>query len=291
MPFFRLDRFATLYFFEPLQGIRLRTNRRIPILMYHSISTAAEPGVHPYYQTSTSPEVFEQQMQFLHDHDYSVISLNDAADLLGTGTRLKKSVVITFDDGYKDFYTHAFSVLECYGFPATVFLPTQYIRNTALPFKGRDCLTWTEVRELRRSGIQFGSHTVSHPQLWGLNQHDIERELRESKRTLEDNLGSEVRSFAYPFAFPEQDGRFAQTLRGTLQTCRYEVGVSTILGSARSSNDRFFLPRLPINSCDDTALFRAKLAGAYDWLHLPQYLRKLGKRLLAATLSVESSAA
>ncbi len=119
----------------------------------------------------------------------------------------------------------------------------------------------------------------------------MERELRESKLTLEDKIGSEVRSFAYPFAFPEQDGRFAGTLRSTLQACGYEVGVSTILGSAHPSDERYFLPRLPINSFDDPALFRAKLAGAYDWLHVPQYMRKMGKRRPAAAFSLERPAA
>jgi peptidoglycan/xylan/chitin deacetylase (PgdA/CDA1 family) len=291
MSFFRIDRLATLYLFEPLQGIRPRLRRRIPILMYHGISEDVEPGSHPYYRVATSPRLFTQHMQYLHDHEYSVIDLMEAASSPGTEPRWKNPVVLTFDDGYRNFFTHAFPVMQRYGFSATVFLSTRYVGNPAQLLKGNECLTWTEVRDLHGRGIQFGSHTVSHPQLWGLPPREIERELRESKRALEDNLGAEVRSFAYPYAFPEQDGRFVQALRGTLESCGYQIGVSTILGSARPSDDRFFLPRLPVNSSDDPALFRAKLAGAYDWLHVPQYLRKLGKLRPAATLSLESSSA
>ena len=272
MPAFRLDRLASLYVFYPFRG--WKRNRGIPILMYHSISDDQATDVHPYYRTETSGEVFRQHMAFLHDHHYSVVNLHDAFQPLHQPRPASQPVVITFDDAYQDFYANAFPVLRQYSFPATVFVPTRYIADAPQSFKGKPALTWGEIRELHGAGIQFGSHTVSHPQLWCLHRSDIERELRESKFTLEDKLGSEVRSFAYPFAFPEQDGRFAATLRRTLQACGYEMGVSTILGTAHASDERFFLPRLPINSCDDPALFQAKIAGAYDWLHVPQYVRK-----------------
>ncbi len=74
-------------------------------------------------------------------------------------------MVITFDDGFADFYTNAFPLLNRYGFSATVYLPTAYIGKSAREFKGVECLTWDQVRALDRAGVEFGSHTVSHPQL------------------------------------------------------------------------------------------------------------------------------
>jgi peptidoglycan/xylan/chitin deacetylase (PgdA/CDA1 family) len=285
MPFLAIDRLATLYLFRPLQGIRLQTNSRIPILMYHSISDEAEADRHPYFQTVVSPAVFAEHMKLLHENGHRVLPLAQAANLLGKKELPEKAAVITFDDGFQDFRTNAFPVLERYEFPATVFLPTQYLADTPARFKGKPCLTWSEVRELQAAGIHFGSHTVTHPQLWELTWTQIEQELRESRLALEDNLGAEVQSFSYPYAFPEQDAPFSLRLRSTLQACGYQVGVSTILGCAEATHDRFFLPRLPVNACDDSALFRAKLAGAYDWLHVPQYVGKLAKRRSAASLN------
>jgi peptidoglycan/xylan/chitin deacetylase (PgdA/CDA1 family) len=100
-------------------------------------------------------------------------------------------VVLTFDDGYLDFYTQAFPVLRQYGFTATVFLPTDYIDSSKPGLKGKYHLTWDLVRELSQSGIDFGSHTCSHPQLYELSPAEIESELRKSKETIEFQLKKE----------------------------------------------------------------------------------------------------
>ncbi len=91
---------------------------RIPILMYHGIREGTG-NRHPYFETNTSPELFARQMTFLHDRGYDVVSLKDAIGAMTAGENGKRRVVITFDDGYRDFYTHAFPVLERFGFKAT----------------------------------------------------------------------------------------------------------------------------------------------------------------------------
>jgi peptidoglycan/xylan/chitin deacetylase (PgdA/CDA1 family) len=193
----------------------------------------------------------------------------------GSAGDAQRPIVITFDDGYEDFYTHAFPILETYGFNSTVFLPTAYIGETPRQFNGAECLTWSQIRELRRAGIEFGSHTVTHPQLKSLKPEDVRDEIRSSKATIEQQLGCAVKSFAYPYAFPETDRTFRQRLRGFLEESGYENGVSTIIGTADRTGDRYFMKRLPVNSCDDPRLFRAKLEGAYDWLHTVQHVSKL----------------
>ncbi len=274
---FRFDRFATLCVVNPIQRCVPSNKQRIPILMYHSVSDADETGVHPYYQTATAPAVFAMHMRYLHEQGYSTVNLPEAVRSLQSGAQPKKYAVITFDDGYRDFYQHGFPALSQYGFTATVFLPTAYIGPVPVQFKGKDCLTWAEIRELRKHNIYFGSHTVTHPQLSGLDDRAVNSEVETSKKTIEDNIGESVDSFSYPYAFPEEKASFTRMLRDTLITCGYDQGVSTRIGLARQKEDRYFLRRLPINSLDDVALFGAKLQGGYDWLHAIQHASKLLK--------------
>jgi len=291
---FRFDRFLTLYFFYPLLRIgSFHKKAQIPILMYHSISKDAEDGIHPYYRINTSPDVFTTHMKFLHENNYKVIGLDQATKMLkSAGTSFgantndsslafnqqnkhnkPRFAVITFDDGYHDFYTGAFPVLQNYDYRTTVFLPTGFIDNKN-KLKGKCHLTWKEILELSNNGISFGSHTVTHPQLKFLQKKDIEFELRQSKEVIEDKLGKPAESFSYPYAFPEEDKEFTKYLRGVLQKYGYKHGASTRIGMTSKKDDIYFMKRIPVNSCDDLLLFKTKLNGTYDWLYYLQYMYK-----------------
>lgn len=273
-----IDRLLTLYLFAPLRRIS-RTDKivGIPILMYHSISNDDEKDIHPYFQLCTSPEVFASHMAYLHKNGYSVISLTEAVKLLSTAQPLRY-VVITFDDGYRDFYTHAFPVLKRYGFTATVFLPAAFIGNESVGLKGKKHLDWEEIRELQSEGIRFGSHSLTHPQLSELHRDKVEYEIRKSKEIIEDELGQPVISFSYPYAFPEGDIEFVKDLQHILQTSGFRNGVTTRLGTLNTKDDILLLKRIPINFGDDLSLFQAKLIGAYDWVGVLQRNWKILKR-------------
>jgi peptidoglycan/xylan/chitin deacetylase (PgdA/CDA1 family) len=274
----RFDRLATLYLVSPLMRVAPEEQPSIPILMYHSIADEDESRMHAYYRTTTSPKAFVAQMEYLHQSGYRVCSPAQASGLLKTDPRSTvKRVAITFDDGYYDFYRKAFPVLNQFGFTATVFLPTAYIGDNTLQFKGRDCLTWSEVRELQKYGISFGSHTVTHPQLRGLRKDAIQKEMANSKRAIEEKTGYAVDSFAYPYAFPQTETELKKVLRESLLRAGYHNGVCTIVGRTGSASDPLFMERLPVNSFDDTALFQAKLAGAYDWISKSQYVVKMAR--------------
>jgi peptidoglycan/xylan/chitin deacetylase (PgdA/CDA1 family) len=265
---FRLDRFLTLYFFRHITKKQTSAgDKPIPILMYHSISDEKEKS-HPYYHVNTSPAVFDAHMRYLHENNYSVINLQNLEKSFASRDS-SEYVVITFDDGFYDFFTNAFPILKKYNFSATVFLPTGFIHNERLSFKGKECMTWDEVRDLQSKGINFGSHTVTHPQLNNLSTKEIENEIKLSKNKIEDETGRAVESFSYPYAFPE-DKEFGITLRALLKKCGYTNGVTTKIGTANKSGDTFFQPRLPVNTADDILFFRAKLQGAYNWLSKPQ---------------------
>lgn len=283
---FRLDRLATLYLVSPFLRMTTRREASVPILMYHSITDENESNAHAYYRTKTSPVMFAAQMKHLHQNGYTTCSLAQAIQQLQKQTQAAaKLAVITFDDGYRDFYHHAFPVLSQYAFSATVFLPTAYIGENTLPFKGQGCLTWAEVRELNKHGVLFGSHTVTHPQLRDLSVSAVNAEIADSKKTIEEKLGCAVESFAYPYAFPQADTEFKKMLRDSLSVAGYQNGVCTIVGRANRSSEPLFLERLPVNSCDDAAFFNAKLAGAYDWISRSQYVVKMAKTRAAKLCS------
>jgi peptidoglycan/xylan/chitin deacetylase (PgdA/CDA1 family) len=325
----RLDRFITLNLVQPFRRIfalnsqLLTLNSSIPILMYHSISDDLEPGTHPYYKTCTSPAILRQHMQFLANNGYRTITISHAVKLL-TGKEGEKGtsfsslpsvklVVLTFDDGFQDFYTHAFPMLQEFGLTATVFLSTAFIGNTPRLFSRspsttnhqpsarqvfqprvsspstinsklstrHECLVWSEVEELSAAGIEMGSHTVNHPRLVDLRWCDIETELRESKNAIEDRIGTTVTSFCYPFAFPQADAAFTDRFSQTLSALGYRCCTTTDLGRVRHGDDPFCLKRLPVNSFDDQEFLHAKLAGCYDWLAWPQKITKQCKRWVA----------
>jgi peptidoglycan/xylan/chitin deacetylase (PgdA/CDA1 family) len=283
MPAFRLDRLLTLNFFQPFCRSSSGKNKSsLPILMYHSISDDREENVSPYYRTATSPKLFFAHMALLRAEGYEVLGLQAGLEKFRRGNSVgTKLAVITFDDGFRDFYTAALPVLRQNNFGATVFLPTAFIGRERRDFKGRVCMTWDEVRESQKAEIEFGSHTVNHPKLYELGLPQIRVELIESRMTIESELGQPVRSFAYPYAFPSADRAFEKVFVETLKETGYDCCVTTKIGLAAKNDDLFTLKRLPMNSADDEALFLAKLAGAYNWLAWPQENFKAMKSLVS----------
>ncbi|MEY3289445.1 MAG: hypothetical protein RLZZ419_1687 [Pseudomonadota bacterium] len=264
----RVDRLLSQYLFGPLKGRFRGGGLKIPILMYHSIAGNTDDHLHPYYRTVTTPETFAMQMAFLSRSGYRTLTLFEAVGLLqgeANHQPLGRSVVITFDDGFQDFYSAAFPVLEQFGFKATVFLISALIGKTFVT--GRQCLNAEEIRELSRNGIEFGSHTVSHPQLKNLSNAAIADELADSKVNIEDLIGVPVFLFSYPYRFPEEDSGFTRNLGALLIDAGYTAGVTTSIGLASADDDILFLKRLPVNDNDDLVLFKIKLEGGYDWLH------------------------
>lgn len=261
----RLDRAGSLFVVGPLYRVFSGRRGKIPILMYHSVADEDESAWGPYFRIALSPAHFLQQMTWLHGQGYKTVSLAAAAEQLRTGDGAR-TVVITFDDGYRNFHEHAWPALDRFGFTATMFLPTAAIGDQPQIFNKRECMTWSEVRELQQHGISFGSHTVTHPQLHGLEPGRIREELLRSRQTIEDKTGCPVDTFAYPYAFPQTDEPFIATLRGILQESGYRHGVCTRIGRAGAASDPLFLERVPVNSADDEALLKAKLEGSYDWV-------------------------
>ena len=177
-------------------------------------------------------------MELLRTQGYEVLGLQAGLEKFRRGNSAgEKIAVITFDDGFQDFYTAALPVLRQNNFGATVFLPTAFIGRERRDFKNRACMTWDEVRESQKAGIEFGSHTVNHPKLYELDLPQIRAELKESKATIENELGQPVRSFAYPYAFTSADRAFVKVFVETLEETGYDSGVTTKIGLSEKNDD------------------------------------------------------
>lgn len=242
--------------------------------MYHRIQHGSS-GRHPYFETSTDPVVFARHVQYLRAAGFKGVTLAQAADYLESGFDKAKLVAITFDDGYRDFYYRAIPILVENGFTATIFVVSGLASIAGAGDRSRgEFMTSSEIRQVHSLGFEVGSHTVTHPVLWKLSHAELWNEISQSKHEIENILGSTVQSFCHPFAFPEHDQAYVSVYRTLLYEAGYRQGTCTALGTAKATDCKYYLPRLPINTHDDMALFAAKLDGGYDWLHVSQLFYK-----------------
>src|SRR5580765_3263173 len=155
MPGIRIDRALSL---SPLSRLlRIGKGPGVPILMYHSVSSAREAR-HPYYETNISPAAFERHLQFLRHEGYTTAYVPDIVQLLQNRWEVRKIVAVTFDDGFRNFYTHAFPLLSKYACKATLFVPSGLVGAQSSRLGPEPFMTWNEIREVSRNGVQIGSH-------------------------------------------------------------------------------------------------------------------------------------
>lgn len=202
----------------------------IDILMYHSVSDRGGP-------TSIRPEVFAAQMRALSLSGRQVVGM----DALVSGEWPEGAVVLTFDDAFQDFITSAWPVLEQFGFPSVVYVPTGFVGSeegwVGAMSPPRRLMDWSDMRHLSDEGVVFGSHTVSHPDLPGLDHDALLAEITQSKDALENELGRQVLHFAPPY------GRSNAEVQAQVST-KFRTSVGTRLGRASSTSDLHDLPRL-----------------------------------------------
>ena len=260
-----------------------RWQRRVVVLCYHSI----HPSL-PF--ASATPELFEQHLRWLSTH-CEVVPLRALLTRDRPVTGAKPLVAITFDDGYEDNYTHAFPLLKEAALPATVFLTTGLI--TADPDVIRVfCdlydvgpeaivgLTWPQIHEMRRSGVEFGAHTHTHPNLCHVGAANALTEIRTSRDILEEHLQERVPTFAYPF------GRWgihldASTVR-VVAELGFECAVTIHYRGVHAGDRPFRIPRFAVTN-DSVELLAAKVYGKLDVLGLWQQWAPLPIARLIAT--------
>ena len=217
------------------------TSIGLPILCYHSIDTSGSP-------VSVDPQSFASHIAYLQEKGYQTVTLHDVAEFAQHGhTSVKKPICIVFDDGYKNNYTEAFPVLDKAGYSATIFVATDYVGKSnrwdeeSMSIPSLPMMSWEEMGEMSRHGIEFGSHTKSHPKLAELDEKMAREELEGSKVELEDHLGKKVEFASYPF------GSFNDGVK-TLAASLFTSVVSTRLGKVQHGSDIHALERINVAS-------------------------------------------
>lgn len=218
--------------------------QNIPILMYHSISSHASPGFRPCI---VSPETFEKHLIYLDQCRYTSVTVTQFVQAIARGGDglPPRPVILTFDDGYADFYTDALPALQRHGFSATLYIVTAFVGSTSrwLQHMGegmRPMLTWEQLGEISASGIECGAHTHTHQALDVLTLAVVRDEIVRSKELLEEHLGVQVSSFAYPFGYYTARVRQAVRMAGFASACATKGTLSSL------HDDPYTLARLAI---------------------------------------------
>jgi peptidoglycan/xylan/chitin deacetylase (PgdA/CDA1 family) len=166
--------------------------------------------------------------------------------------------VLTFDDGYSDFYSQALPLLKQHGFTGTLFMTTDWIGQEG---EGKRMLDWRELAEIEQAGIEIGAHSCKHPQLDQLPENLIREELYVSKSQLEDTLGLKVPGLAYPFGYSNAK------VRRVAREIGYDYGYSVGNAMTTSAADAFSLPRLTVRRATSMGDF-GKMVNGQDTLLL-----------------------
>lgn len=166
--------------------------KNVPVLLYHHVQPNEQILEKKQQNISVDAEIFAGQMEYLASRGYSALTPAELFSGLG-GSLPAKPVVLTFDDGYDDFYTWAYPALKKNGIKATVFLPTGLIDNPGY-------LSWAQVSEIKASGfVAFANHTWSHKSLLGIPEEAVRNEISTAKIQLEEHGLGPVEFFAYPY--------------------------------------------------------------------------------------------
>ena len=239
--------------------------------MYHEVSEVPERNkrirsTNPAY--SVSIEQFREQMEYLHENGYHTLSLNQVID---AKTSLNhKTVAITFDDGFANNYTNAFPILKKHGLTITIFVVTNFVGK-------HNYMGWDQLREMNKEGISIQSHTASHRPLSVLETNEIKYELEESKKSIEDQLGSAVDFLSAPH------GMINHKVIDTARAVGYKAICTSEPGFTHSWSNPAILRRINISDRYEIVAFKKIIQANYMVILsvlLSKTVKNLTKKLL-----------
>jgi len=234
----------------------------VPILEYHMVDTHEDADSHPY---NVPPDDFAAQLDYLKSEGYTTITILDFLKAKKGKQQLpEKPIILTFDDGYEDNYTIMLPLLEERGMTAVLFMPTNLIGTP-------DYLTWDELRDMSRRGIEIGSHTANHQPLTTFPPAQQQDEVHLSKLLLEWNSLPTVFSFSYP------NGMYDESMPELLRKNEYLAAVTGDAGLNTFDTDPYQLQRINIPH-PKFGLFEFKLrllkAQVFTKLGIRQHINK-----------------
>lgn len=229
-----------------LPKITFAANTNIPILTYHYVANNPNPKDTQRDALSVSPDKFEAQMDYLSKNGYTPITLDTLFAIFNKQTAAPaKPVVLTFDDGYIDFYSIVYPILRRFNFHAVSFIPTGLIG-------GSYYMNWSQIKEIQSSGlVTFEGHSVTHPNLASLSYDAVLKQLQDSKNILQSQTGYPVNFMAYPY------GVSNASVQAAAQKAGYIGGLGTWYG--RAGGIGMNMPRIKVSGAWSIKEFAARI--------------------------------
>lgn len=211
--------------------------QRVPILMYHHIEPMDVAAAAGHAQFTVSPAVFEAQLQYLVASGYTTLFADEVVDTLSGHRQLpQKSIVLTFDDGYSDFYQWGYPVVSKYNFKANLLVSTGLVSNPGY-------LAWSQLKQMVGSGrVSAVNHTWSHYNLASADSTKMEFEVDTAQKQFEEYLGTTPRVFGYPYGGVNQSAVDFLTSRG------FAGALSTIDGTLQCDSFLMSLHRTRVGN-------------------------------------------
>lgn len=211
---------------------------RVPILMYHYVSTPPEDADVYRVDLSVEPDRFAEQLAYLAANGFQTIDFYDLSRAVTMQQQLPpKPVILTFDDGYLDNYTTAFPLLEQYGFKGTFFIVTEFVDREREGY-----MTWWMIREIAQAGHRIEPHSRTHPDLSLQEREELIWQTLGPQETIAFHIGYTPRYFSYP------SGRYNEEVITILQELNFWGAVTTWSGKEHGYADRFEWTRLRVRN-------------------------------------------
>lgn len=230
----------------------------VVVLNYHSVSDRC-PESDPLDLNVSLKSFLSQMAQLRRGHN--VISLSEFVNAIERQVTLPNyPVVLTFDDGYKDFLTVAPLLIE-QKLPATLFLVTDMLKDErpSTENNGKERLTWKDVQTLDQYNLfEFGSHTCSHSSIPNLTPAAFDHELRDSLEILQSQLKNSFSALAYP------NGAYAGLSTERVAAAGYRCALTIDPGANKTEANPYFLRRQTIHGSDNEQMFAARLSCLTD---------------------------
>lgn len=230
----------------PENSAKVKTQDKIsiPILMYHYIRDYNNPADTIGTNLSISPTKFKEQIDYLNNNNYSTITFYDLQNSKNVPLP-EKPIILTFDDGYSDAFD-SYTMLKKNNQVGVFYIISSFV--------GRDnFLSTSQIKEMSKNKMEIGSHTKTHPDLTKISEANLQLELTDSKKTIEDIIEKSIISFCYPA------GKYNQTVEKTTSSAGYIFAITTELGIAQINKNLMTLPRIRITPSDNIKSLSGKI--------------------------------